>query len=103
MEENEQEVVEKNYEGVVENEHEEKKTEGEKNKKKRDEGENNERLIDVDSILRRTKSQILAEGEEKQKVPSYVKLLYRHLSEEKKKRSRKVSSRSLWSYSLSCR
>jgi len=80
-----EEVIENNYEGVVENEHEEKKTEGEKNKKKRDEGENNERLIDVDSILRRTKSQILAEGEKKHKVPSYVKLLYRHLSEEKKK------------------
>jgi len=85
VEENEQEVVEKNYEGVVENEHEEKKTEGEKNKKKRDEGENNERLIDVDSILRRTKSQILAEGEEKQKVPSYVKLPYPHLSKKKEK------------------
>jgi len=41
-----------NETGGVENEKEEKNSEGAKiNKKKRDEGENNERLIDVDSIL----------------------------------------------------
>ena len=45
-----------NETGGVENEKEGKNSEGEKiNKKKRDGGENNERLIDVDCILRRTK------------------------------------------------
>ena len=94
-----------NETGGVENEQEEKNSEEEKNnKKKRYEGENNERLIDVDSILRRTKSQILAEGEKEQKVPPYVKLQYVHtLTCQKRKKNRKGSSRSLWSYSLSCR
>jgi len=78
VEEEEQEVVEKNDDGVVENEHE-----------KKDEGENIEKLIDVDSILRKTKSQILAEGEKKQKVPSYVKLPYPHLSKKKEKQEGK--------------
>lgn len=77
VEENEQEVVEKN-DGVVENEQKEKNKEGEKNSE-------NERLIDEDSILRKTKSQLLQENGKKQVVPPYVKLPYPHLSRKKEK------------------
>jgi hypothetical protein len=75
VEESEQEVVEKNNEGVVENEHKEKNSEGEKS----------EKLIDEESILRKTKSQLLKEGGKKQVIPSYVKLPYPHLSKKKEK------------------
>jgi len=52
------------------------------------EGEKNsegEKLIDEDSILRKTKSQLLEESGKKQVVPSYVKLPYPHLSKKKEK------------------
>jgi len=60
--------------GVVENE-----------KKKKIEGEKSEKLIDEDSILRKSKSQILKDGDKPQVVPSYVKLPYPHLAKKKKK------------------
>ena len=79
--------------GGVENKQEEKKLEGEKNKKKRDERGNNERLINVCSIMRRTKCQIWC----------LLILNYHTLTCQKRKKSRKGSSRSLWSYYLSYR
>jgi hypothetical protein len=36
--------------------------------------EKSEKLIDVDSILRKSKSQLLKDGDKPQVVPSYVKL-----------------------------
>lgn len=57
-------------------------------RKKNKEGEKNresEKLIDKDSILRKTKSQLLEENRKKQVVPSYVKLPYPHLSKKKQK------------------
>jgi len=69
-------VVEKgNDQGVVENE-----------KKKIIEGEKSEKLIDEDSILRKSKSQILKDGDKPQVVQSYVKLPYPHLAKKKKKK-----------------
>ena len=69
-------VVEKNDNRVVENEQKEKNKEGEKS----------EKLIDVNSMLRKTKSQLLAESGKKQDIPSYVKLPYPHLSKKKEKK-----------------
>jgi len=69
-------VVEKETKhGVVENE----------KKDKNDEGEKSEPLIDADSMLRKTKSQLLKEMDQPQVIPSYVKLPYPHLSKKKKK------------------
>ncbi|XP_039688633.1 uncharacterized protein [Medicago truncatula] len=68
------EVEKESDQGVVENE-----------KKKKTEGEKNERLIDEDSILRKSKSQILKDGDKPQIIPSYVKLPYPHLAKKKKK------------------
>jgi len=42
-------------------------------------------LIDEDSILRKSKSQILKDWDKPQVVPSYVKLPYPHLAKNKKK------------------
>jgi len=67
--------LQKNENGGVENEKKDKNFEGEKS----------ERLIDVDSILRKTKSQLLEESGRKQEVLSYVKLPYPHLSKKKEK------------------
>jgi len=70
-----EDVIEKeNDQGVVENE-----------KKEKIEGEKSEKLIDEDSILRKSKSQILKDGDKPQIVPSYVKLPYPHLAKKKKK------------------
>jgi len=58
------------------------------NRRKNKEGEKNresEKLIDEDSILRKTKSQLLEEGQKKQVVPSFVKLPNPHLSRKKEK------------------
>jgi len=41
--------------------------------------------VDEDSILRKSKSQILKDGDQPQLVPSYVKLPYPHLAKKKKK------------------
>jgi len=76
--------VEKNYdEGVVEKENDQGVVE--KEKKEKIEGEKSEKLIDEDSILRKSKSQILKDGDKPQVVPSYVKLPYLHLAKKKKK------------------
>jgi len=66
VEKNSEEVVveKENDNGVVENER----------KKKNDEREKSEPLIDVDSMLRKSKNQLLQDGNKKQKFPSYVKL-----------------------------
>jgi len=42
-------------------------------------------LIDEDSILRKSKSQILKDGDKPQVVPSYVKLPYPYLVKKNKK------------------
>ena len=42
-------------------------------------------MIDEDSILRKSKSQILKDGDKPQVVPSYVMLPYPHLAKKKKK------------------
>jgi len=55
-----------------------------KGRKKNDEGEKSECLIDVDSVLRKSKSQLLKDGDKTQEIPSYVKLPYPHLSKKKK-------------------
>jgi len=73
---NEEVEVKENEKGVVENEKKEKNKEGEKNSE-------SEKFIDEDSILRKTKSQLLEESGKKQVVPSYVKLPYPHLSKKK--------------------
>jgi len=76
--------VEKNSdEGVVEKENDQGVVENEKKKKIK--GEKSEKLIDEDSILRKSKSQILKDGDKPQVVPSYVKLPYPHLAKKKKK------------------
>jgi hypothetical protein len=74
--ENDGEDVVKNVinQGVVENE-----------RKKKIEEEKSEKLIDENSILRRTRSQILKDGDKPQIIPSYVKLPYPHLAKKKKK------------------
>ena len=54
-------------------------------KKEKIEGEKSEKLIDEDSILRKSRSQILKYGDKPQVVPSYVKLPYPHLAKKKKK------------------
>jgi hypothetical protein len=53
--------------------------------KKKIKGEKSEKLIDEDSILRKSKSQILKDGDKQQVIPSYVKLPYPHLAKKKKK------------------
>jgi len=74
VEDEEEVIVEKDVEhGVVENE-----------KKKKTEGEKSEKLVDEDSILRKSKSQLLKDGEKPQVIPSYVKLPYPHLGKKKK-------------------
>jgi len=76
--------VEKNSdEGVVEKENDQGVVENEK--KEKIEGEKSVKLIDEDSILRKSKSQILKDGDKPQVVPSYVKLPYPHLAKKKKK------------------
>jgi len=55
------------------------------NRWKKIEGEKSEKLIDEDSILRKTKSQILKDGDKPQVVPSYVKLPYPYIAKKKKK------------------
>lgn len=75
--------VEKNDEEVVEKKNEQEEVENERKRKM--EEEKNEKLIDEDSILRRTKSQILKDGDKPQIIPSYVKLPYPHLAKKKKK------------------
>ncbi|GAU41120.1 hypothetical protein TSUD_288100 [Trifolium subterraneum] len=45
--------------------------------------EKKEKLIDDDSILRRTKKQILKNGDKEQVIPPYVKLPYPHLKKKK--------------------
>jgi len=63
--------VEKNSdEGVVEKENDQGVVENEK--KKKIEGEKSEKLINEDSILRKSKSQILKDGDKPQVIPSYV-------------------------------
>ena len=70
-------VVEKESDhGVVEKEKKDKNYKGEKS----------EPLIDADSMLRKSKSQLLKEMDLPQVVPSYVKLPYPHLSKKKKKK-----------------
>jgi len=54
-------------------------------RRKKIEGEKSEKLIDEDSILRKSKSQILKDGDKPQVFPSYVKLPYPHLAKKKKK------------------
>ena len=77
-------VVEKeNDEGEVENKNDQEVVENEE--KKKIEGEKSEKLIDEDSILRKSKNQILKDGDKPQVVPSYVKLPYPHLAKKKKK------------------
>jgi len=76
--------VEKNSdEGVVEKGNDQCIVENEK--KKKIEGEKSEKLIDEDSILRKSKSQIVKDGDKPQVVPSYVKLPYPHLAKKNKK------------------
>ncbi|XP_024626611.1 uncharacterized protein [Medicago truncatula] len=78
------EVVEKETEhGEVEKESDQGVVENERKKKKG--GEKSEKLIDEDSILRKSKSQILKDGDKPQVIPSYVKLPYPHLAKNKKK------------------
>jgi hypothetical protein len=48
------------------------------------EGEKNEKLIDVDSILRKSKSQLLKDGDKEQEVRSYVKQSNPRLSKKNK-------------------
>jgi hypothetical protein len=76
-ERNGQEVVEKDN-GVVKNVQKEKNNDGEQNRE-------SEKVIDADSILRKTKSQLLEESGKKQVVPPYVKLPYPHLTKKKEK------------------
>ena len=103
VEEVEDGVVEKNVdEVVVEKESGHGVVENEK-KNKNDEGEKSESLIDLDSMLRKTKSQLLKDGDKPQVVPSYVKLPYPNLSKKKKKEGRKDNSRNSWSCSPNCR
>jgi len=75
-------VVENNVEDVVEKEIEHGVVEKESDhgvvineRKKKIEDEKSEKLIDVDSILRKSKSQLLKDGDKPQVIPSYVKLL----------------------------
>jgi len=77
--------VEKNSnEGLVEKENDHGVVENEK-KDKNSEGEKSETLIDVDYMLRKSKSQLLKEMDLPQVVPSYLKLPYPHLAKKKKK------------------
>lgn len=88
VEEVENGVVEKiANEVIVEKENDHGVVENEKNKKN-DEGEKSEPLIDVESILKNSKSQLLKDGDKPQEIPSYVKLPYSHLSKNKKKEER---------------
>ncbi|XP_024630203.1 interaptin-like [Medicago truncatula] len=83
-EKNVEEVVEKETEhDVVEKESDQGVFENER--KKKTEVEKSEKLIDEDSILRKSKSQILKDGDKLQVISSYVKLPYRHLAKKKKK------------------
>ncbi|KEH32972.1 hypothetical protein MTR_3g012210 [Medicago truncatula] len=85
VEEVENGVVEKiANEVIVEKENDHGVVENEKNKKN-DEGEKSEPLIDVESILKNSKSQLLKDGDKPQEIPSYVKLPYLHLSKQNKK------------------
>jgi len=52
--------------------------------RKKTEGEKSEKLVDEDSILRKSKSQLLKDGEKPQVILSYVKLPYPHLGKKKK-------------------
>jgi len=54
-------------------------------RRKKIEEEKSEKLIDEDSILRKSKSQILKDGDKPQVVSSYVKLPYPHLAKKKNK------------------
>jgi len=75
--------VENNVEVLVENESDHGVVENER--KKKIEGEKSEKLIDADSILRKSKSELLKDGDKPQVIPSYVKLPYPHLAKKKKK------------------
>ena len=86
MEEVENGEVEKNsVEGVVEKENDHGVVENEK-KDKNSEGEKSEPLIDADSMLGKSKSQLLKEMDLPQVVPSFVNLPYPHLAKKKKKK-----------------
>ena len=60
------------------------------------EGDKIEKLIDASSILRKSKSQLLKDGDKPQVIPYYVKLPYPHFSTNKenveypKSKNRKV-------------
>jgi len=83
-EKNVEDVVEKEIEhGVVENERDQGVVKNER--KKKIEGEKSEKLIDEDSILRKSRSQLLKDRDKPQIIPSYVKLPYPHLAKKKKK------------------
>ena len=75
--------VENNVEVVVENESDHGVVENERREKI--EGEKSEKLIDADSILKKSKSKLLKDEDKPQVIPSYVKLPYPHLAEKKKK------------------
>jgi len=86
VEKNVEDVVEKDIEhGVVQKESDHGVVENER-KKKNNEEEKSEKLINVDSILRKSKSQLLKDGDKLQVIPSYVKLCYTHLAKKKKKK-----------------
>jgi len=78
-------VVEEVDNGEVEKNSDEDVVENEK-KDKNSEGEKSEPLIDADSMLRKSKSQLLKEMDLPQVAPSYVKLPYPHLAKKKKKK-----------------
>jgi len=48
------------------------------------EGDKIEKLIDADSILRKSKSQLLKDGDKPQVIPYYVKLPYPHFSKNRR-------------------
>jgi len=77
------EVEKYSDEGVFEKENDHGVVENEK-KDKNSEGEKSEPFIDVDSMLRKFKSQLLKEIDLPQVVPSYVKLPYPLLAKKKK-------------------
>jgi len=96
VEKNVEDVVEKEIEhSVVENESDHGVVENERKKKIKE--EKSEKLIDVDSILRKSKNQLLKDGDKPQVISSYVKLPYPHLA--KRRRRRKVNSKSSWNFS----
>ncbi|CAJ2642480.1 unnamed protein product [Trifolium pratense] len=72
--------------GVEKNERlEEEKNENENKGNTEGEVEKIEKLIDADSMLRKTKAQLLKEHGKEQVIPSYVKLPYPHLKKKKEK------------------